>query len=133
MVLLIVGLVTAALTPGVVRTVSHGRVDRAANAISAQFYLAQSLAGRQRKPVTVTISSSAKTIVIAGGVTGTVYSTRYFGSESEFNLPALTATPVRVYVLPSGLVNAAILVDVGNASYRRQVRMTKAGQVRILR
>lgn len=133
MVLMIVGLVIAALTPGVVRTLSHGRVDRAANAVSAQFYLAQSLAGRQRKPVTVTISAAAKTVVIADAVTSTVLSTRYFGSESEFKLPALTATPATVYVLPSGLVNAAILVDVGDASYRQQVRMTKAGQVRILR
>jgi type II secretory pathway pseudopilin PulG len=50
MVLLIVATILAALTPGVIRTLSHARVNRAATVVAAQFYVAQSLAGRQRKP-----------------------------------------------------------------------------------
>ena len=133
MVLLVAAVVLAALTPGVVRTLKHSRVNRAANAISAQFYLAQSLAGRQRKPVTVTVSTATRTIVIADAVSRDTLAMTSFGLDSDFKLAALSATPPVVYLLPSGLANASIVVDVGDASYRQQVRMTRAGQVRILR
>jgi type II secretory pathway pseudopilin PulG len=133
MVLMIVGIVLAALTPGVVRNLEHSRVDRAANAVAAQFYLAQSLAGRQRKPVRVAVSAANKTITITDAVTLTVLSTRYFGTEGDFRLRALTATPATVNVLPNGMSSASILIDVGDPTYQQQVRVTRAGQVRILR
>lgn len=133
MVLMIVGIVMAALTPGVVRTLEHSRVNRAANAVAAQFFLAQSLAGRQRKPVRVEISAANKTITITDVVTSTRLSIRYFGTEGDFRLRALTATPTMVSVLPSGMSSASILVDIGDPTYRQQVRVTRAGQIRILR
>jgi len=133
MVLMIVGLVIAALTPGVVRTIEHGRVDRAANAVAAQFYLAQSLASRQRRPVAVAVSAANKTITISDAISLTRLSIRYFGTEGAFNLRALTATPTSVNVQPNGMATASIVVDVGNVTYKQQVRMTRAGQIRILR
>jgi type II secretory pathway pseudopilin PulG len=133
MVLLIVATILAALTPGVIRTLSHARVNRAANVVAAQFYVAQSLAGRQRKPVKLTVSPGAKTITITDAVSATRLAIRYFGSDSDFKLPSLTATPANVYILPNGMANTSVIVDVGDASYKQQVRMTRAGQIRILR
>lgn len=134
MVLLIVATIVGALTPGVVRTLSHSRVNRAANVVAAQFYLAQSLAGRQRKPVTLTVSPGAKTLVIKNAITPfDTLAVRNFGSESAFKLSALSATPATVYIQPNGMANASMVIDVGDASYRQQVRMSRAGQIRILR
>jgi Tfp pilus assembly protein FimT len=133
MVLLIVLTVVAALTPGVTRTLTHARVNRAANVVAAQFYMAQSMAGRQHRPVTMLVSPGAKTITISDAVTSTVLITRQFGSTSEFNLLALSAVPATVYLLPTGMASASVIVTVGDASYQQQVRMTKAGQIRILR
>jgi Tfp pilus assembly protein FimT len=133
MVLLIVLTVVAALTPGVTRTLTHARVNRAANVVAAQFYMAQSMAGRQHRPVTMLVSPGAKTITISDAVTSTVLITRQFGSTSEFNLLALSAVPATVYLLPTGMASASVIVTVGDASYKQQVRMTKAGQIRILR
>jgi type II secretory pathway pseudopilin PulG len=134
MVLLIVLTVVAALTPGVTRSLSHARVNRAANVVAAQFYMAQSMAGRQHRPVNMLVSPGAKTITISDAVSPfTVLVTRRFGSDSEFNLVALSASPATVYLLPSGMASASVTVTVGNASYQQQVRMTKAGQIRILR
>ncbi|MEK7668504.1 MAG: hypothetical protein AAB409_07630, partial [Gemmatimonadota bacterium] len=133
MVLLIVATIIAALTPGVIRTLSHARVNRAVNVVAAQFYLAQSLAGRQRKPVTLTVDSTAKTLTIRDAVTSTQLAIRRFGNDSEFKLAALSATPAATYVLPNGMANASVIVSVGDAGYRQQVRMTRAGQIRILR
>jgi Tfp pilus assembly protein FimT len=134
MVLLIVLAVVAALTPGVSRTLTHARVNRAANVVAAQFYMAQSMAGRQHRPVTMLVSPGAKTITISDAVTPfTVFVTRNFGSTSEFNLLALSASPATVSILPTGMASASVIVTVGDASYKQQVRMTKAGQIRILR
>jgi type II secretory pathway pseudopilin PulG len=134
MVLLVVATILAALTPGVIRIMEHARVNRAANVVAAQFYVAQSLAGRQRKPVLLTVSPSAKTITIRdAGTAATRLAIRYFGSNSDFKLRSLTATPASVYILPNGMASTSMIVDVGDASYKQQVRMTKAGQIRILR
>ena len=134
MVLLIVATILAALTPGVTRTLSHARVNRAANVVAAQFYVAQSLAGRQRKPVKLTVSPGAKTITITDAGSATRLAIRYFGSNSDFKLPSLTAKPDTVVTIrPNGMANIRIVVNVGDASYKQQVRMTLAGQIRILR
>lgn len=133
MVLLIVLTVVAALTPGVTRSLTHARVNRAANVVAAQFYLAQSMAGRQHKPVTLVVSPGAKTITISDAATSTVLVTRQFGSTSEFNLLALSAIPATVYILPSGMASSGDTVFVGDASYNQKVYMSKAGQIRILR
>ena len=133
MVLLIVLTVVAALTPGVSRSLSHARVNRAANVVAAQFYLAQSMAGRQHRPVSILVSPGAKTITISDAVTSTVLLVRSFGRDSEFNLLALSASPATVYVLPSGMASSGDTVFVGDVSYRQKVYMSKAGQIRILR
>lgn len=133
MVLLIVLTVVAALTPGVTRALNHARVNRAANVVAAQFYLAQSMAGRQHRPVTVLVSPGAKTITISDAVSDSTLLVRSFGGGSEFNLLALSASPATVYIVPSGMASASVTVTVGDASYQQQVRMSRAGQIRILR
>lgn len=134
MVLLIVLTVVAALTPSVNRNLAHARVNRAANVVASQFYLAQSMAGRQHKPVWLLVSPGTKTITIADAVSGTTLVTRRFGSDSEFNLLSLSASPsAKVYVYPTGMSDTSDTVLVGDASYRQKVYLSKAGQIRILR
>ncbi len=133
MVMLVIVAVVTALTPGVTRNLSHARVNRASNVVAAQFYLAQSMAGRQHKPVSVLVSPGSKTMTISDPTTSTTLSTRRFGSDSEFNLVALSASPATVYVLPSGMASSADTVFVGDATYQQRVFLSKAGQIRILR
>lgn len=133
MVLLIVLTVVAALTPGVSRSLSHARVNRAANVVAAQFYLAQSMAGRQHQPVTLIVDPDSKTITIQDAVTDSTLLVRRFGSDSEFNLLSLSASPATIYMLPTGMASASITVTVGDPSYQQQVWMSRAGQIRILR
>jgi type II secretory pathway pseudopilin PulG len=133
MVLLVVLTVVAALTPGVTRALNHARVNRAANVVAAQFYLAQSMAGRQHRPVRVVVSPGAKTVVIIDAVSDSTLLVRRFGQDSEFNLLALSASPPSVYMLPSGMASVSVTVTVGDPSYQQQVWMSRAGQIRILR
>jgi type II secretory pathway pseudopilin PulG len=131
MVLLIIATVVGALTPSVIRTNSHARVNRAASVVAADFFLAQSLAGRQHAPVVLTFDPTNKLTTIALQ-SGTTLVTRRFGTTSEFKLSAFSASPVSVQVLPSAMASASITVTVGDGTYSRQVRMTRAGFVRVL-
>lgn len=133
MVLLIVATVVGALTPSVVRQISHARVNRAANVVAADFYMAQSLAGRQHGPVIVTFDSTLKqTTINQPAPANTNLLTRRFGIDSEFKLTTFTASASPVQILPNGMANAAVVLTVGNGAYTRQVRMTRAGQIRVL-
>jgi type II secretory pathway pseudopilin PulG len=131
MVLLIIATVVGALTPSVIRTISHARVNRAASVVAADFFLAQSMAGRQHSPVVVTFDPTNKLTTIAL-TSGTTLVTRRFGTDSEFKLSSYSASPASVVVLPSAMASAQVTVTVSDGSYSRQVRMTRAGFVRVL-
>lgn len=133
MVLLIVVVVVGALTPAVVRQITHARVNRAANVVAADFFLCQALAGRQHSPVTLALDSVAMTSTITNPFpTSTTLFTRHFGKDSEFKLSVLRSSVAGVQILPNGMVNASVTITIGDGSYTRQVRMTRAGQVRVL-
>jgi type II secretory pathway pseudopilin PulG len=133
MVLLIVAAVIGALTPSVVRQISHARVNRAASVVAADFYLCQSLAGRQHSPIVITVDSVAMTTTVTTALPApaTLF-VRHFDVNSEFKLLKFSASTGSVQVLPNGMVNASVLVTVGDGTYSRQVRMTRAGQIRVL-
>ena len=132
-VLLIVAVVIGALTPGVVRQLSHSRTNRAASMVAASFFQAQSLAGRQHVPVIIAFNSTSMLMTISQPPpTSTVLVTRRFGSDSEFKLTAISAAPTAVMVLPNGMASGSVTVTLSGGSYSRQVRMTRAGQVRVM-
>ena len=134
MVILIILVVVASLIPRVSTTLAHSKVNRAAYVIAADFLYAQSAAARQHKPVVVAISSSALTLTISQpSPSVTVLRTDYFDKRSEFQLSALSSTPVSAQVMPNGTATASMVVTVGGADYYHQVRMTLAGQVRIIK
>ena len=134
MVLLIVAVVIGALTPGAIRTISHARINRAVNVVASQFYVAQSMAGRQRRPVTLTVDSTLKTITIADAVSPfTQLTQRQFGDGSEFRIKRFWASRTSVSFLPNGMVNAADTVSLSDGTYTKRVHVSQAGQIRILR
>jgi type II secretory pathway pseudopilin PulG len=132
MVLLVVGVVVASLTPALARQLTHSRINRAASVCAADFYLAQSLAARNRQPVRVLFDSTAKTATLKLPNDSTLL-VRYYGIQSAFKLPSFYASPTVVQVLPSGMTNAAITVNLTDGTFLRQVRMSQAGQIRVLR
>jgi hypothetical protein len=138
MVVLIMLVVVASLIPRVSQTLGHSRVNRSAYVIAADFLLAQSLAARQHSPVNVRIVAtsvdSMLQLKITDAASGTVLRTDYFDkANSDFKLAALTATPASAQVMPNGTASASMVVTVGGADYYHQVRITLAGQVRIIK
>ncbi len=138
MVILIIFVVVASLIPKVGQTLGHARVNRSAYIVAADFLLAQSLAARQHKPVKVQIVGTSPDtslyLQITDVATGSVLRTEYFDKKnSDFKLAALSATPANTQVMPNGTASASIVVTVGGTDYYHQVRMTLAGQVRIIK
>lgn len=131
MVLLIVAVVVGALTPAVVRQISRARVNRAATIVAADFMQAQSMAGRQQQPIRIVFDATNRTVALTQQ-SGSTISTRQLGTGSEFKLTTLSATVSPVLVLPSGMASSVVTVTVGAPGYTRQVRMSRAGQVRVL-
>jgi prepilin-type N-terminal cleavage/methylation domain-containing protein len=132
-VLVIVATVIGALTPSVMQQIAHARANRAANVAAAILLEAQTLAGRGRTPVVVSFDQTAKTIRIAlPAPASTVLSTRRFGLDSEFKLTVFTATQASITVRPNGTANTSVTITLGGGGLTRQVRMTIAGQVRML-
>lgn len=126
--------IVATLIPKVGQTLGHSRVNRSANVVAADFFLAQSLAARQRAPVIVAIDPTALTLTISQAPpSSTVLRVQAFDLSSDFKLAALTASPSAVQVMPNGTASASMVVTVGGMDYYHQVRITQAGQVRIIR
>lgn len=134
MVLVLVLVVVGSMLPSVQRVMRHSRVNRAASVASADFYLAQSLAARAREPIKIEVDPAAMTVELRLYSTDSLIQTRRYGSGGDFILDALSASPASVLVLPSGMTSATITLSIGaSATFQRQVKMSRAGQIRIIR
>lgn len=122
---------------GVVRlapALEHANVRAAANVIAGDLQYAQMLAVRYRRPIAVIVASSTKQYLIRDRDDATnVYRTRLLGPDSDFGLDDLHASPTTVELFPNGLNRETILFTLGLHGFERQVRMTRAGQIRILK
>ncbi|HEY2824625.1 MAG TPA: GspH/FimT family pseudopilin [Gemmatimonadales bacterium] len=109
----------------------HQRVNQAASALSSDLQYAQLMAVKQRKPVTVTVDTAAKSYTIADRATGTVFKTVKLGSTSEFQLDQLTQT-AQVIVFPNGTTSASSTTfTLGSKGYTRWVTISLAGMIRV--
>lgn len=117
--------------PNVSRDITHSRVNGAAQIVAADLEQALSLAGRQRRPVRVTIDAARKEIVLSDRVTGTLISRRQLGDASEFKLYSVQGTPTTIDLLPHGVATAATVVTLTAGDYSRRVTMSRGGYVRV--
>jgi hypothetical protein len=91
------------------------------------------LAARQRKPVVIILTSATQQYIIRDRQDATkVFRTRYLGPGTDYGLSALTG-PTSVQVFPTGVTPATTTFTLGLNGYQREVKFTKAGQVRVIR
>ncbi|HEY3285635.1 MAG TPA: type II secretion system protein [Gemmatimonadaceae bacterium] len=129
-VMVIIGIMAAAVMPRISRIVAEERIRKLQAAIATDFELAFALSSRERKPVTVTYNSSAKTLDITDRGTNTVLKSRYLGQNQAFSTTAVTFSPSGgITIFPAGLATAAVTVTVSNGNFTRTVSVTRAGQV----
>lgn len=117
------------LTP----SVQHARVNRAANVVVGDLQYAQLLAVRQRRPVVLLVDNSLKSYIIRMRDTALAFRNQYFGQDTDYLLDQFTATPsTTVQFFPNGVTTGTTTFTLAVGSYTRHVRVTRAGQVRIV-
>lgn len=129
-VVVIIGIMSAAIMPRISRIVAEERIRKLQAAVATDFELAFALAGRERKPITVTYNASTQVLSIADRATNTVLKTRYLGRNQSFSTTAVTFSPSGgITIFPVGLATAAVTVTLTNGAYTRTVAVTRAGMV----
>jgi prepilin-type N-terminal cleavage/methylation domain-containing protein len=113
-------------------TLNRARVRNAATVVATDLQYAQMLAVRQRRPVAVIVSSSLKSYIIRLRDTSLTFRNRFLGQDTEFMLDSLAANPASVVMYPNGVTASATTFTVGLRGYTRRVRLTRAGQVRLV-
>jgi prepilin-type N-terminal cleavage/methylation domain-containing protein len=128
--MVIIGLMAAAIMPRISRIVAEERIRKLQGAVATDLELAFALANRERKPVTVTYSTSTQVLAITDRATSTVLKTRYLGQSQSFSTTAVTFSPSGgITIFPAGLATAALTVTVSNGNFTRTIAVTRAGLV----
>ena len=112
--------------------VSQARVQRAATVVAMDLQYAQMLAVRQRAPVALIVDNALKSYIIRLRDSSLTFRDRFFGQDTEYLLDNLSALPASVVMFPNGVAAATTTFTLGRDGYTRQVRLSRAGQVRII-
>lgn len=131
-VIVIIVLVAAMAFPATARAVRHGRINQAANVVAADLETAVSSAARRRKPIRILHTPGAKSFTVVDRDGGTVIRRRELGPDSEWKVAAVTFSVPSIDVFPAGITSGALTVQVGDGSYTRRVRMSRAGLVQVI-
>jgi prepilin-type N-terminal cleavage/methylation domain-containing protein len=132
-VLVLIGIISVISYQKIRPALEHAKVNSAASVLASDLSYAQMLAARQRKPVVIILTSVTQQYIIRDRADGTkVFRTRYFGSDTEYGLTQLTGS-ASVEVFPTGVTRATTTYTLGLNGYQRQVKFTKAGQIRVVR
>jgi len=130
-VVVMIGALAAFGFPRVAREIRRSRANQASAIVAADLEVAFTAAGRQRKPVTISYSSSTKQLQIADRATSTVLRRRPLGSDSEWNLDQVTTTGLPVTVFPSGVASGSFTIDLTSGTFTRRVSTTRVGLTRV--
>ncbi len=114
--------------------IEHAKVRSAANVVAGDFQYAQVIALRERRPVSVLIESDSMRIVIRDrDQASIVYRVRSLGPDSEFSLDELSSSGGSLQLFPNGMAGSTINVTLGLRGFIRKVKVTRAGQIRVIR
>lgn len=127
----ILAILAGAMAPVVSRQISHTRVNKAAEVLAGDVEKALSLAGRQRRPVRLTVDSAQRLLLTTDRANGQVIARKAYGSASEYKLEAFRSEPASIDILHHGVATSSATLTVGIAGYSRRVTLTRAGQVRV--
>ena len=134
MVLAMLGLISAMGVWGMLPTLEHEKVRRAASVLIGDVQYAQALAARQRKPVAIVFNESLRMYMVKERGGTTVYRERFLGDDTDYDIEAMVITPEpSVEVFPNGLLTRSLTVTIGIKDYEQDIVMSRAGQVRARR
>jgi type II secretion system protein H len=132
-VVTIVGLLASLAIWQLAPALSRAKVRRAASVMAADLQYAQMIAARQRQPVVVLVNPSLKMYVVRDRAGTTVYRERFMGPDTDYDVQNMSASPsTSVELFPNGIATQTTTFTMDLNGYQRQVKLTRAGQVRLV-
>ncbi len=132
LVLAVMAILTVVAIVGLAPALQKGRVRSAASVVASDLQFAQLMAARQRKPVVVLINSGLKQVIVRDRQSPTIFRTRELGADTEYQLDSLSASPSSAEIFPNGVARNMTMFTLGLNGYSKRVRLSRAGQIRIL-
>jgi prepilin-type N-terminal cleavage/methylation domain-containing protein len=131
-VVAVLGILATMVGPAMSRITRHNRVNRAATVIASDLQNAFAVAARQRQPVRIQADAASRSYQFVDRKTGAVLRIRtFYGDTSEYRLTKLVFNPATFDVFPNGISSNAVVIDLANGDYAKQITASTAGFVRI--
>jgi len=129
-VVVIFGMLTAAVFPTISRMTTHSRVNQATMLVAQDLSGAAANAARERKPIRLARGADKKSVTFTDRSSGTLLSTRSLGAGDAYQLDSLTFSVTPVDIFPNGFTSSALTITLWAGGYSRAVTMSRAGWVR---
>ncbi len=132
-VVVFIGILSAMAAPKVGLLVARSKVNQAAGVVAADLEHAITLAGRRRRPMTLTVESPGVYTVRdrATSPADTIRFRRVLAVGPDAGVSTLTFAPATVQIFPSGAVSAPMTVTLTGRGNTRIIAVSAAGLVRI--
>jgi prepilin-type N-terminal cleavage/methylation domain-containing protein len=133
LVVVVLGILTVMIAPVISRVTTRARVNEATGVVAADLEQTVGLAGRLRKPMTLSLEGTGRYVVKdrATSPADTVRLRRNLAYSADQGVNSLTLEPSTITIFPNGLVSAALTVTIASNGYSRQITLSPAGQVRV--
>ena len=115
-------------------SIKQAKVRNAANVVAGDIQYAQALSVQHRTPIAIVVVPATRQYIIRErNNPSNVFRTRSLGPNSEYALETFTATPTSVEVFPNGVARQSTTFSLILDSYQRDVLLSRAGQIRIVK
>jgi prepilin-type N-terminal cleavage/methylation domain-containing protein len=132
LVVVVIGIVTAAILPRVARSREATTAKSAASVIGGDVEAAFAAAARSRRPMLFRCDCPNHTYEVADQTDGSIKISRRLDASSNLIVDRLTLSSTSIVIGPNGIASAAFEVAVGVGSSARRVAVSRTGQVRII-
>lgn len=128
------GILLAMVMPKFTAITRRYRINEAAMTVATDLKQAVSLAARRQRPVTISLEAPDRYVFKDRAVapSDTVRLRRNLRFSGDVGARTVSFSPASVTVYPTGTVDQALVVTVGDGQYARQVSLSAAGQVRVV-
>ena len=113
--------------------VARAKVRRTASVIAGDLQYAQLMAARDREPVVFLVVPGQQYVIRNRAEPDSIYRRRWIGPNTDYASDALVSLPSgALEIFPNGMTRATTTITVSTGSYTRSVKITLAGQIRIV-
>lgn len=132
LVVVIIGIVTAAIIPRIARSREATTAKSVASVIGGDVEAAFSAAARSRRPMLFRCDCPNHQYEVADQTDGSIRLSRRLDSTTNLIVDRLALSSTSVVIGPNGIASEAFVVDVGVGASARRVMVSRTGQVRIV-